>query len=36
MKLHKAIPLPGYSGDVNGLFRRDVNGHSGHVNKVGA
>jgi hypothetical protein len=26
----------GYSGDVNGLFRRDVKGHSGHVNKVGA
>jgi hypothetical protein len=25
-----------YSGDVNGRFQRDVNGHSGHVNKVGA
>ncbi|HTC47681.1 MAG TPA: PspC domain-containing protein [Candidatus Aquilonibacter sp.] len=25
-----------YSGDVNGGFQRDVNGHSGHVNKVGA
>jgi hypothetical protein len=26
----------GYSGDVNGAFRRDVNGRSGDVNKVGA
>jgi hypothetical protein len=25
-----------YSGDVNGRFQRDVNGHSGDVNKVGA
>ncbi|MGA9807342.1 MAG: hypothetical protein ACLPH5_14510 [Candidatus Sulfotelmatobacter sp.] len=25
-----------YSDDVNGRFQRDVNGHSGHVNKVGA
>ena len=25
-----------YSGDVDGRFQRDVNGHSGHVNKVGA
>jgi hypothetical protein len=25
-----------YSGDVNGRFQRDVNGHSGHVNKGGA
>ena len=25
-----------YSGDVNRLFRRDVNRHSGDVNKVGA
>ena len=25
-----------YSGDVNSRFQRDVNGHSGHVNKVGA
>ena len=28
--------LTAYSGDVNGRFQRDVNGHSGHVNKVGA
>jgi len=28
--------LIAYSGDVNGRFQRDVNGHSGHVNKVGA
>jgi hypothetical protein len=32
----RAFFLIDYSGDVNGLFRRDVNGHSGHVNKVGA
>jgi hypothetical protein len=25
-----------YSDDVDGRFQRDVNGHSGHVNKVGA
>ncbi len=25
-----------YSDDVNGGFQRDVNGHSGDVNKVGA
>jgi len=25
-----------YSDDVNGRFQRDVNGHSGDVNKVGA
>jgi len=25
-----------YSGDVNGRFQRDVNGHSGDMNKVGA
>jgi hypothetical protein len=25
-----------YSGDVNGRFQRDVNRHSGDVNKVGA
>jgi len=29
-------PPGAYSGDVNGRFQRDVNGHSGHVNKVGA
>ena len=28
--------LIAYSGDVNGRFQRDVNGHSGHVNKGGA
>jgi hypothetical protein len=28
--------LSAYSDDVNGRFQRDVNGHSGHVNKVGA
>jgi hypothetical protein len=25
--------LRAYSGDVNRRFQRDVNGHSGHVNK---
>jgi hypothetical protein len=25
-----------YSGDVTGPFQRDVNGHSGDVNKVGS
>jgi hypothetical protein len=28
--------LVAYSDDVDGRFQRDVNGHSGHVNKVGA
>jgi hypothetical protein len=28
--------LLAYSDDVDGRFQRDVNGHSGHVNKVGA
>ncbi len=28
--------LNAYSDDVNGGFQRDVNGHSGDVNKVGA
>jgi len=28
--------LNAYSDDVDGRFQRDVNGHSGHVNKVGA
>ncbi|MGB8866966.1 MAG: hypothetical protein WCC71_22980 [Candidatus Sulfotelmatobacter sp.] len=31
-----AIGFDAYSDDVNGRFQRDVNGHSGHVNKVGA
>ncbi|MGB7853653.1 MAG: hypothetical protein WCF73_22495, partial [Candidatus Sulfotelmatobacter sp.] len=30
------ITIAAYSDDVNGRFQRDVNGHSGHVNKVGA
>jgi hypothetical protein len=35
--LNKMVNFIGaYSGDVNGRFQRDVNGHSGHVNKVGA
>jgi hypothetical protein len=28
--------LNAYSGDVTGRFQRDVNGHSGDVNKVGS
>jgi hypothetical protein len=28
--------LIAYSSDVNGVFRRDVNRHSGDVNKVGS
>ena len=30
------VALGAYSDDVNGRFQRDVNGHSGDVNKVGA
>jgi hypothetical protein len=32
----KIVWLAAYSDDVDGRFQRDVNGHSGHVNKVGA
>ena len=31
-----AGPEVAYSGDVNGVFQRDVNSRSGDVNKVGA
>jgi hypothetical protein len=43
--LHKSLHIPqrnsplkprAYSDDVDGRFQRDVDGHSGHVNKVGA
>jgi hypothetical protein len=32
----KEIEPGAYSDDVDGRFQRGVNGHSGHVNKVGA
>lgn len=36
-KVHsRVLVLTAYSDDVDGRFQRDVNGHSGHVNKVGA
>jgi hypothetical protein len=34
--IHSRALTPAYSGDVNGRFQRDVNRHSGDVNKVGA
>ena len=33
---HASLSTGAYSDDVDGRFQRDVNGHSGHVNKVGA
>ena len=32
----RSLQLGGYSGDVNGMFQRDVNSRSGDENKVGA
>jgi hypothetical protein len=32
----ESLAIIEYSDDVDGRFQRDVNGHSGHVNKVGA
>jgi len=34
--IRRTLKTGAYSDDVNGRFQRDVNGHSGHVNKVGA
>jgi nicotinamidase-related amidase len=36
MTLPKELMGVAYSDDVDGRFQRGVNGHSGHVNKVGA
>ena len=30
------VPTTAYSGEVNGMFQRDVNSRSGDENKVGA
>jgi hypothetical protein len=35
-RLIAVLLLIAYSGDVNDRFQRDVNRHSGDVNKVGA